>query len=100
MATGLFAGSYVVVITDANGCSITGTGTVSQPAPIVQLIHGKRFSGCVKDKATGEASVAVTGGTARLHLPMEQQCIESASIVRHAPAGTYAVTATDANRLC
>ncbi|REJ82829.1 MAG: hypothetical protein DWQ44_01560 [Bacteroidetes bacterium] len=34
-ATGLTAGSYSVTVTDANSCTATASGTVTQPAPII-----------------------------------------------------------------
>ena len=61
-ATGLTAGSYEVVITDANNCTTTATGVVTEPAELMATIAPFALD-CFGD-ADGELTVVVEGGTA------------------------------------
>ena len=60
-AFALCAGTYDLTVTDANGCSVTNTWTITEPAPL--LLSGSSIASecgvCI-----GETSVDVTGGTA------------------------------------
>lgn len=61
--TGLGAGSYDILITDGNGCEVTGTETVNNiGGPTISTITPQDPS-CT-DECDGEISVTVTGGTA------------------------------------
>jgi Bacterial Ig-like domain/SprB repeat/Secretion system C-terminal sorting domain len=67
--TGLTAGTYNVVVTDANGCQTSGSATVGQPAPAPQdlLISTGTPAAPVAIAAGTYANVTVTGtGVARL----------------------------------
>lgn len=55
----LCAGTYQVTIADANGCSITQTYTIGEPAPLV-LAGSTISSEC--GVCNGQASVSVSGG--------------------------------------
>ena len=61
LATALVAGTYVVTITDANGCTTTATTTVTQPT----LLNATATSSPVlcNGGSTGSTSVTATGGT-------------------------------------
>ena len=61
-ATGLTAGSYEVEITDANNCTTTATGVVTEPAELMATIAPFALD-CFGD-ADGELTVVVEGGTA------------------------------------
>ncbi|MFN5347875.1 MAG: beta strand repeat-containing protein, partial [Bacteroidota bacterium] len=59
---GLGAGSYVVISTDANGCTATTTITVSQPEVLSATATPASASTC--PSTTTSVTVAATGGTA------------------------------------
>jgi gliding motility-associated-like protein len=42
----LTAGNYKIIVTDANGCSVDTTVTVTQPAPIVVAFNADTINGC------------------------------------------------------
>lgn len=58
----LAAGSYDVVVTDANGCSDVLTAIVEEPAPVV-IAEVVTDAGCFGGNA-GAIDVSITGGTA------------------------------------
>ncbi|MFB6305878.1 MAG: SprB repeat-containing protein, partial [Flavobacteriales bacterium] len=59
-ATGLCAGIYTVTITDDNGCTITATDTVDEPAPI-EIDSSVVNAHCGQND--GSACISATGGT-------------------------------------
>lgn len=60
--TNLAAGTYNLVVTDNNGCTVTGTQTLTEPTAVViasqSSIDPLCFASC-----DGEASVNISGGT-------------------------------------
>ncbi|MEY3052907.1 MAG: protein alpha-antigen precursor, partial [Bacteroidota bacterium] len=96
--TGLVADSYSVTVTDANGCTTTGTYTVdntAEPITIVSVVHTD--VACHGDNS-GTIDVAVVGGTAPISYawsgPPGFVSVNSASLTGLA-AGSYTVTVTD-----
>ena len=62
-AVGLTAGSYTVIITDANGCMTAAGVIITQPdAALTAAITSQEDILCFAD-ATGSATVTVEGGT-------------------------------------
>jgi gliding motility-associated-like protein len=45
-ASNLTAGSYTVTVTDANGCSVTASATVTQPTAIIVAFTADTINGC------------------------------------------------------
>ena len=60
--TGLIAGNYTYVITDANGCTITLTTIVSQPAPLIVTLNNVVDVSCVPGSFDGAIDLTVVGG--------------------------------------
>ena len=58
--TGLAAGSYVVTVTDLNGCTATRTATVTQPTPVTSTITAVQPT-CGSNN--GSATAVPAGGT-------------------------------------
>ncbi|PSJ76097.1 hypothetical protein C7N43_15585 [Sphingobacteriales bacterium UPWRP_1] len=94
-ATGLAANSYSVTVTDANNC------TVTQSAVVGNLAGPTLSTGAITDAecgiANGAASVIVSGGTAPITYTWSQNALLNSPNATGLLAGSYTVTATDAN---
>ena len=91
-ATGLFAGTYTVLITDSNGCTDIDTVVISQPPPLT-VTGSSTQANC--SSATGSASVTPSGGTPGYTFSWNNgQTTQTATGL---VAGTYTVTVTDSN---
>jgi hypothetical protein len=91
-ATGA-AGTYNVTVTDADGCITTATATVI--AGNGGLIASATASNTICTSATGTTTATTTGGTAPFSFVWNNAATTSA--LNNLAAGTYSVTATDAN---
>jgi len=60
--TGLSAGTYDVTVTDAHGCSISGSSTISQPATAVN-VTGTTVNLSCYGADNGSITTSVSGGT-------------------------------------
>jgi gliding motility-associated-like protein len=93
--SGLYSGTYVVTITDIQGCSTSATGTVSQPAgSLGSTINVDQNVNCFGGNS-GSINLNVTGGTS----PYSYNWSNGATSqnISNLSAGTYTVTITDAN---
>ena len=91
--TGMAAGSYTFVITDANGCEGTEEVVVPTPDELVATITAD-FDACdFQDDA--ELTATVTGGTAPYTYAWSTGA--TTAVVSGLGAGTYLVDVTDAN---
>jgi gliding motility-associated-like protein len=93
MASNLAAGTYIVIVTDANGCSATATASVTQPPDLVLSALGS-LAKCF-GQPSGSATASATGGT-----PSYTFVWSNAVTGPQNPnllAGNYFVTVTDAN---
>jgi gliding motility-associated-like protein len=92
-ASGLCAGSYVVTISDANGCSVQAPFTISEPAPLIidlvlatdETCPGTCDGTVVVQDAEG-VQYSLNGGPAQPSASFEGLC-----------PGEYEVTMVDAN---
>jgi gliding motility-associated-like protein len=90
---GLSGGTYGVTVTDANGCVLTQSFTITEPTPLVTSITGVnvRCAGA----ANGSTNLTVTGGTAPYSFLWNTfQTVED---LNNISGGTYYVIVTDAN---
>jgi len=93
-ATGLTAGTYIVTVTDANGCEDTASVTITEPTLLVA-------SAVVDDNVScnggndGEATASATGGTTAYTYAWSNAA--TSATITGLTAGTYSVTVTDAN---
>jgi hypothetical protein len=92
-SSGLAAGTYTVTITDANACTKTSSGTITQPSSISGTIS-KTDATCAAP-TSGSATINATGGTS----PYTYQWSNGRTTVTNSgiASGTYTVTVTDAN---
>ena len=89
----LNASAYTVTLTDANGCSINRSATLSQPSTIIATVNASPVS-CFGNN-NGAVSLNVSGGTA----PYSYAWSTGATTqnVSGLGAGLYTVTISDAN---
>jgi len=90
---GLSSGNYSVTIVDANGCTISGSTTIIQPAPLAVLSAQTNVSCYGGNNAL--ASVAVSGGNIPYSYSWNNG--QTISVINNISAGNYSVTVTDAN---
>jgi PKD repeat protein len=91
-ATGLSAGIYNVLVTDANGCQTNASATITQPPGITATLTTVNPS-C--GFSNGSITTAVSGGTGAYSYLWSPGGATSANVTGLAP-GTYTVTITDA----
>ena len=94
-ATNLAAGTYEVTVTDANGCIIKQSFTITEPdvlnsvpSQVDVLCHGE---------STGSATAAISGGVALYTYVWNNGITSTTNEATNLAAGTYEVTVTDAN---
>jgi hypothetical protein len=93
-ATGLSAGSYTVIVTDANGCTATRTYAITQPSAISTSASQTNVS--CNGGTNGSATVSASGGTPGYTYSWSPSG-GTAATASGLTAGTYTVTITDAN---
>ncbi len=96
MITGLTAGTYTVTVTDANDCVETASITIDEPmAMTVTAIETQIQSDCVFPD--GAASVSASNGAGGYTFAWGTNDNQTGPNATGLTAGTYFVTATDAN---
>lgn len=91
-ATGLCAGTYSVIITDAAGCSITDSVTVTQPAQLA-VNFSSNNPGC-SGQCTG-AITAANNGQGTVTYSWNTNPVQTTLQAINLCAGTYTVQITD-----
>lgn len=95
-ASALCAGTYNVVITDANGCQFFLSATIDEPSDIVVTISNVVNLQC-DGECIGEAEASATGGTAPYTFQWDDAELQTTALADSLCASTYTVTVTDAN---
>lgn len=93
-ATGLSAGSWTVTVTDAAGCQVDATATVTTTSGGVLAIDPTDAT--CNGAADGEATVTITGGEAPFAVAWNTVPPQTAPTATGLPAGDWEVTVTDA----
>ncbi len=93
-ANGLTAGTYTVTVTDANNCQATQSFTITEPTVLTATPSQTNVS--CNSGTNGSASVVITGGTGAYTYSWSPTG-GTAATASGLAAGTYTVTATDAN---
>ena len=95
-ATGLEAGSYVVIATDANGCTISDTvQVIDLDGPTVYISNSQNVS-CYGGN-NGFAMVSIDGGEEPFAYIWNDANNQTNNLASNLSAGTYTVTISDAN---
>lgn len=94
-ATGLSAGTYNVIITDANGCTTVSSVTLTQPSQLFAVSSQTNLL-CYGD-ANGTATINPSGGTPGYNYSWSTSPVQNTQTATGLANGTYNVTVTDAN---
>ncbi|MHA3789405.1 T9SS type A sorting domain-containing protein [Flavobacterium hauense] len=92
--TGLAPGTYIVTITDSNGCTKTQSFTITQPPVLV--VNGSTTNITCNGGANGSATATATGGTPGYTYSWAPSG-GTAATATGLSVGTYICTVTDAN---
>lgn len=96
--TNLFAGSYTVTVTDANGCFETGIYAVNQPSDTLFSTHIMNPVVCFGE-SNGSIDMIPTGGTSPYSYEWKNSSFQLSAITQDLidfPADTYYFKMTDA----
>ncbi len=99
--TGLPASTYTVKATDANGCTISGSTTLSQPTAVSESLWSVRTN--CPDSKDGTVTALAAGGTGTYSYTLEDatgnilQTGNTSGIFTGVGYGLYIVVATDQN---
>lgn len=93
-ATGLSPGTYTAIATDANGCTISASITITQPSAVITAATGSTTI-CMGQNTTVSASA--TGGTGAYTFNWTGVGTGANQMVSPTSNTTYSVIATDAN---
>ncbi|TXK71954.1 T9SS type A sorting domain-containing protein [Mesonia sp. K4-1] len=90
---GVIAGTYNVIVTDANGCTATASVTITEPTcNFTASITAQTNVSC---NGNGSATVTATGGTSPYTYSWSNGA--NTATINNLPAGSYTVTITDDN---
>jgi gliding motility-associated-like protein len=95
-ATGLTAGLYTVSVTDANGCMISGSATINQPATEIAVGVTKTDVRC-SGGSDGTATAQPVNGSAPYTYEWNTSPVQTTAEAAGLSVGTYTVTVTDAS---
>ncbi|MBL7928762.1 MAG: gliding motility-associated C-terminal domain-containing protein [Bacteroidia bacterium] len=93
--SGLAAGNYSVIITDANNCTASASATISQPAGALSASISVSQGVLCHGGNNGTVAITVTGGTSPYNYIWNTGATSSS--ITGLAAGNYTATITDAN---
>lgn len=88
------AGTFSVTVTDANGCTTTGTNTIDGP-PLLEVVVSVDNPLCGIASATGSATATPSGGVSPYKYFWSTG--KNTQSINNLPIGNYYVVITDAN---
>jgi len=94
-ATGLTAGNYSVIISDANGCTTSQTVLVTEPAPVAATTSSTDVT-CYGG-SNGSSSVSVSGGIGPYSISWNTTPAQAGPAAINLISGAVTATITDAN---
>jgi large repetitive protein len=96
IAQNFLAGSYNVLVTDANNCQASASVTITQPPPLSVTINSYSSVSC-SSGSDGSATAAAAGGTPGYIYSWSTSPQQSGPSVSGLISGTYTVAVTDSN---
>jgi gliding motility-associated-like protein len=94
----LAAGTYSVTVTDANGCSASNASvSVTEPAAVLSLSNTAQTNVLCYGNSTGAVTVSAAGGTSPYEYKIGTGAYASTATFSSLAAGSYTITAKDAN---
>lgn len=97
MATNLFAGIYVVNVTDLNGCTAFAIVTITQPTIDIDISITSSSNVSCFGGNNGSANASVIGGTPGYTFMWNDPNTQSGTTASNLPAGSYLVYVSDVN---
>ena len=95
--SGLSAGSYVVMVMDENGCSVSVGVVITQPAAALAATAEVQNVACTGD-GSGSVTVSATGGTGAYQYSIDGGTSwQSNNVFADVAGGDYTITVEDAN---
>ncbi len=95
-SSGLSAGTYSVMVTDANGCTAQTTVSITEPPVLVSNINQQNNVLC-NGNSTGLISAVAAGGAGVYTYSWNTNPSQNTSAISNLAAGTYSLTITDGN---
>ncbi len=95
--TGLGAGTYNIVVEDANGCQVTSTATLTDP-PAVNITNVATTDPLCNGGTDGSIVITASGGAAPLQYSIDNGVtFQASNTFNGLGAGTYNIVVEDAN---
>ncbi|MDT0677833.1 LamG-like jellyroll fold domain-containing protein [Autumnicola musiva] len=94
--TNLSAGNYTITVTDANGCSVDKTVTISQPDELLMAAPNTTPVSCNGGGNGTITAGAVSGGNSGYQYSIDGTNFKSSNSFSNLSAGTYTITVKDA----
>lgn len=91
--TGLTAGNYSIVVTDANSCSATSNSIITSNSTLTVSVSVAQHETC--NQHNGAVTSTVSGGTAPLSYSWSNGA--TSATIQNLDNGTYSLTVTDAD---
>ena len=96
-ATGLVAGTFIVTVTDAAGCTTSRNVIITQPQqPLAATVANRHYVTCFGDN-DGSISIVVTGGSGNYNITWNTSPVQTGSTATGLATGNYVATIADAN---
>ncbi len=87
------AASYTLIVTDANGCSVSRVFNLKEPAPLQITLKNISHETC--NGSNGAISVGIKGGTKPYAISWSNALTDS--IIQNLGSGAYTINVTDSN---
>jgi hypothetical protein len=98
--SGLFAGlnpgTFTISATDAIGCAVTSTTTITSSSPLVWTTLSATDISC-NGLQDGKVTALVTGGSGSINYQLSPGPVNTSGIFNNLSAGIFTMTASDAN---
>lgn len=96
-ATGLGAGAYNLVVTDANGCVASISVVITQPSSALTALIDNTIDVLCFDLPNGSATATASGGSGSYSYQWDDPAMQQTATASNLAPGNYSVTITDNN---